>query len=241
MNVAAASGQPTFVIRPQSGKAETVLFVLAILVLVGSTVGYVQLHPRGDDRPRLTSWQISSFDGLGSVDQAIHSALLPAVEEIIWNNNSTGGWDSIEDLQRNMLPPFHQDVFWRANGELRWQAVMPGATDTKRAALTAQSVHQEPGAPPPPPNAVFKGTLGQGAMSYYGSGGKLPGQGAFLIVIGHAHSGVYWINQGTVWIHSNPRAPFPQLTKTEALIQEGWHQIVPYSGANEYTRLHGKS
>jgi hypothetical protein len=240
MSAAALNTATTVIVAPQSGRAETGVFAIAVLALIGSTVGYVKLHPRGGDAPQLASWQISSFDGLSRVDQAIHSALLPAVEEIIWNNNRTGGWDSIDDLEKSGLPPFYQDVFWRANGQLRWQAVMPGATDTKRATLTAEAVHQEPGAPPPPPNAVFKGTLGQGAMSYYGSAGRIPGQSAFLVVIGHAHSGVYWINQGTIWVHSNPDAPFPRLTKNEALIQEGWRQVVTYSGTSEVERLKGK-
>jgi len=239
----AAAGVPTTttitVVRPLSGRGETVAFICAVALLIGCTVGYTVLHPRNDNVQQLLSYQVSSFDALERVDQSIHSALLPAVDEIIWNNNTTGGWSLIADLEKSRTPPFYKDVFWRANGEMRWQAVLPGATDTKKAAPTAESVHQEPGAPPPPPNAVYKGTLGQGAASYYGAGGKLPGQSAFLVVIGHAHSGVYWINQGTIWVHENPNAPFPKLTKTEALIQEGWRQVIPYSGATEFQRLRG--
>lgn len=235
-----AANASSTIVHPASGRGETIAFILAMLALVGGTLSYTLLNPRRDDTPKLLSWQISSFSGLSRVDQAIHSALLPATEEIIWYNNATGAWSSIADLETSLAPPFYKDVFWKANGSIRWQAVMPGATDTKRVAPTAESVHQEPGAPPPPPNAVYKGTLGQGAMSYYGSGGKIPGQSAFLVVIGHAHSGIYWINQATIWVHADAQAPFPKLTKTEVLIQEGWRQVVPYSGASEVERLKGR-
>jgi hypothetical protein len=148
----AAAGVPTTttinVVRPLSGRGETVAFICAVALLIGSTVGYTLLHPRNDNVQQLLSYQISSFDGLEHVDQSIHSALLPAVDEIIWNNNTTGGWSLIADLEKSHTPPFYKDVFWRANGEMRWQAVLPGATDTKKAAPTAESVHQEPGAPP---------------------------------------------------------------------------------------------
>jgi hypothetical protein len=241
MSTAAAAGSADtgIIVRPLSGRGETVVFVIAVALLIGCTVGYTLLHPRNDNVQKLLSYQISSFDGLNHVDQSIHSALLPAVDEILWHNNTTGGWSLIADLEKSGTPPFYKDVFWRVNGQMHWQAVLPGAIDTNKLAPTAESVHQEPGAPPPPPNAVYKGTLGQGAASYYGSGGRLPGQSAFLVVIGHAHSGVYWINQATIWVHRDPQAPFPKLTKTEVLIQEGWRQVVPYSGAVEFERLRG--
>ena len=229
------------IIRPSSGRLESVVLFLITFVLVASTAGYILLKPKQEGPPPLLSWQVSSFDGLSEVDQAIHSALLPAADEIIWANNDTGRWPSIAELQDTLLPPFYEDNFWQVNGEVQWQVIMPGANKTGEAA------------PPPPPkinnglasfvapNAVYQGTLGQGTASYYGSGGKAPGQSAYLIVIGHAHSGVYWINQATLWIHKDPNAPFPDILKPEGLVARGWRQIIPYNGASEVERVKGTS
>lgn len=226
-------------VLPASGRLESALFFAAVVALVAATVGYVLLKPQQEGPPPLLSWQVSSFDGLNAVDQAIHSALLPAAEEIVWANNESGTWLSIEDLELSLLPPFYQDNFWKTNGEVHWQVVMPGANSTTYAG------------PPPTegpkgldpfqsPNAIYQGTLGQGTASYYGSGGKVPGQSAYLVVIGHAHSGVRWVNQATLWIHKDPNAPFPDILKPEGLVSRGWRQIIPYNGASEVERVKGK-
>lgn len=228
----------SYIVAPASGRIETIIFAAALLALCAVPIGYVGLRPRHEDAPPLLSWQVSSFDGLSSADQAIHSALLPAAQEIVWFNNDNGTWPSIEQLTETLLPPFYRDNFWKTNGEVHWQVVMPGANSTAFAG------------PPPTagpsglaafqaPNAIYQGTQGQGAASYYGSGGKLPGQSAYLVVIGHAHTGAVWTNQATIWIHSDRNAAFPDVLKPEALVSRGWRQIIPYDGASEVERVKG--
>lgn len=241
-------------VMPASGRIESLLFATALIALVTATIGYVLLKPQAAGPPPLLSWQVSSFDGLGAADQAIHSALLPAAEEIVWTNNDTGTWPTVTDLEEALLPPFYQDNFWKTNGEVRWQVVMPGANSTSPVPPSQPATSPDPAAPldfaaianeaqgqlPPAPNAVYKGTQGQGTASYYGSGGKLPGQSAYLVVIGHAHTGVYWTNQATLWIHKDPDAPFPDILKPDGLVTRGWRQIVPYNGTSEVERVKGK-
>jgi hypothetical protein len=241
MNTAAHSISLGQVIPPASGRLETMLFVLATLGLVGVTTGYILLKPKAEGPPPLLSWQVSSFDGLSPVDQAIHSALLPAADEIVWGNNDTGQWMTMEQAQETLLPPFYKDNFWKVNGEVNWQVIMPGAVGTGAQEAPKPEVSKDPIGPPPSPNAVYQGTLGQGTATYYGSGGKAPGQSTYLIVIGHAHSGVYWINQATLWIHKDPNTPIPDVMKPEALVSRGWRQIIPYNGASEVERVQGKS
>lgn len=241
MRVAAPPIEALRIVMPVSGRLESVLFLLAILLLAGCTVAYVFLKPRAEGPPPLLSWQVSSFDGLSTVDQAIHSALLPAADEIVWANNDTGQWKTIEQLEQTLLPPFYKDNFWKTNGEVSWQAIMPGAVGTGPQEAPLPEISKDPFGPPPPPNAVYQGTLGQGTASYFGTGGKAPGQSAYLIVIGHAHSGVYWINQATLWIHEDPNAPLPDVLKPEALVSRGWRQIIPYNGASEVERVKGNS
>lgn len=227
------------VVRPASGRTETLVFSALLLALIAVPICYVNLRPRQEVAVPLLSWQVSSFDGLSDADQAIHSALLPAAEEIVWANNDTGTWPSIERLEETLLPPFYRDNFWKTNGEVHWQVVMPGAHSTTFAG------------PPPTagpaglasfdaPNAIYQGTQGQGTASYYGSGGKLLGQSAYLVVIGHAHTGTRWTNQATIWIHRDPNAAFPDILKPEGLVSRGWRQIIPYNGASEVERIKGK-
>lgn len=214
------------VVRPASGRWESLGLLLATLAVTTGVLGYVMLRPERVGPPVPLSWQVRSFDGLGAADQAIHSALLPAGEEIIWFNNDTGGWITLEYAQKLLLPPFYRDVFWKTNGQVHWQLILPGTHQAHDpSADTASSVSQA--------------TQGQGATVYYGAAGRAPGQSAYLLIIGHAHAGVMWANQATIWVHRDPNAPYPGIVKPESLVGAGWRQVIPYDGASEVERVKG--
>ncbi len=229
-----STGKPGKVVSPASGRWESLAMVLLTLGVIACLAGYLLLRPREVGPPAALSWQVRSFDGLNAVDQAIHSALLPAGEEIIWNNNDTGGWISLEHAQKIVLPPFYRDAFWKSNGEVHWQLILPGShqphasTPDGQTASAAQSSSR-----------VSQATQGQGAAVYYGSGGQLPDQSAYLLVIGHAHAGVMWANQATIWVHRDPNAPYPGIVKPEALVSKGWRQVIAYDGNSEIERVKG--
>lgn len=222
-------------VRPRSGRWETLGLLLAAAAVIASVSGYMLLRPQKVGPPAALSWQVRSFDGLGPVDQAIHSALLPAGEEIIWNNNDTGGWITLERAQELVLPPFYRDAFWKTNGQVHWQLILPG-THLSHARPTDRHADD---ATAPPASEVSQATQGQGATVYYGSGGNVPGQSAYLLVIGHAHAGVMWANQATIWIHPNANAPYPAIVKAESLVGDGWRQVIPYDGNSEIERVKG--
>lgn len=217
-------------VHPASGRWESLALLLATLAVIASVAGYVLLRPQKAGPPTPLSWQVRSFDGLSAVDQAIHSALLPAGEEIIWSNNDTGGWITLEHAQKILLPPFYRDAFWKANGEVHWQLILPGTHRPHGLAADALT---------PAASDVSRATQGQGATVYYGSGGRAPGQSAYLLVIGHAHTGVMWANQATIWVHRDPNAPYPGIVKPESLVGSGWRQVIPYDGASEVERVKG--
>ena len=211
----------------------------AVLVAVASSAGLVAFRERQSGPPVLLSWQVRSFDGLRPVDQAIHSALLPAAEEITWFNNDTGGWITIADAQERLLPPFYRDAFWRTNGEVHWQLILPGHHEAHVIEHEEPAGHIDQAAVKAVPNPVSEGTLGQGATVYYGTGGRVPGQSAYLLVIGHAHAGVMWTNQSTIWLHLDPNAAYPSVVRPDALVSKGWRQVIPYNGASELERVKG--
>lgn len=229
-----AAGVPACIVRPLGGRRESLGLLATALAVVAALAGYVALRPQKVAPPVPLSWQVRSFDGLNAVDQAIHGALLPAGEEIIWLNNDTGGWITLDYAQKILLPPFFRDAFWKANGQVRWHFIPPG---THAAHLRPPD--QGGGNRQIAPNAVSEGTQGQGAAVYYGSGGLAAGQSAYLLIIGHAHAGVMWANQATIWVHANPNAPYPRIVKPEGLVGEGWRQVIPYDGASEVQRVKG--
>ncbi len=222
------------VVRPVSGRWESLAMLVVALVVIASVSGYVMLRPQKAGPPIPLSWQVRSFDGLGPTDQAIHSALLPAGEEIIWFNNDTGGWITLEHAQKIVLPPFYQDAFWKTNGEVHWQLILPGAHQPHASPVDAAVTPTGQTA-----NEVSQGTQGQGATVYYGAAGRVPGQSAYLLIIGHAHAGVMWANQATIWVHADPNAPYPGIVKPESLVGKGWRQVIPYDGASEVERVKG--
>ncbi len=234
----------SMVVRPLSGGWESLAMLLAAILVIASVTGYLMLRPQKVGPPTPLSWQVRSFDGLNSVDQAIHSALLPAGEEIIWNNNDTGGWITLERAQELLLPPFYRDAFWKANGKVYWQLILPGTHLSHALPTDPHSDtdgHSDAAVAPTEqgPSKVSQATQGQGATVYYGTGGSVPGQSAYLLVIGHAHAGVMWANQATIWVHSNPNAPYPVIVKAEWLVGEGWRQVIPYDGTSEIERVKG--
>jgi len=79
----------------------------------------------------------------------------------------------------------------------------------------------------------------QGATYYHGAGGTVPGQSAYLLLMGHIHAGMLASNQNTIWVHDDPNAPYPEIVRPDSLIRAGWKQVIPYSGADELERLRG--
>jgi hypothetical protein len=234
-------GAHSLTVRPASGRADTWGLLCCGLAVGALLAGFIAWLPSRPGPPQLLSWQLSSFDGLGAVDQAIHSALLPAAEEITIANNDTGGWITMEQAQASLLPPFYRDAFWKKNGEVQWQLILPGMHEAHVVSHDEADGHAAHHTPQPTPNAVSEGTLGQGATVYYGTNGHAPGQSAYLLVIGHAHAGVMWTNQATIWVHPDPHAPYPGVVKPEGLVGKGWRQVVPYTGASEVERVKGPS
>lgn len=204
------------IVRPSGSRRETLLLAsAAVLILV---VGAFLVEARQVDNyePRLFGWQISAFYDLNATDQAIYNALVTASDELWWIH---GG---------RLRFPAESGEPWPSVAELdREYQLPPFVRDlawSQHGKVEWQRI------------AAFSF---EGSTVYYGAGGDVPGQGAYLLVLSHVHKGASYADGATMWLHPNPAATAPATIKTESLIANGWQEIVPYSGAMEVERLRG--
>jgi hypothetical protein len=221
MAATAIAAAPT-IVKPRSGKLEALLMavtVVGILAVGGTLVKATQVD---NFEQRLFGWQISSFYDLKPTDQAIYNALVTASEELWWiyggrlefpsPGQENDPWPTVEELDTEYnLPPFTKDIAWEQTGKVEWQRIAAFATTG---------------------NA-------DGNTVYFGSGGTVPGQSTYLLVMTHVHKGATFADGAQMWIHPDPNAPVPAITKTDSLIAKGWKEIVPYNGATEVERIKG--
>jgi hypothetical protein len=74
---------------------------------------------------------------------------------------------------------------------------------------------------------------------YLGTDGQLPGQGSFLLVIGHVHAGFTNTNAIVIWWNRENHVEMPESGFRDGLILRGWQEVVPYSGDQEVSRVFG--
>lgn len=175
-------------------------FGLALVMLAGTTDTRVQ--------PGLLEWQVSSFSGLSTPEQAVHSALVVAAEDIGWLNYDSGDWPEPDVLNEYLIPPFVRDAFWRETGSLKWRR------------LAAADV-----------------TLG-GTTAYLGDSAQLENQSTFLLVFQHRHLGAAYSNEAEIWITPNTAPQTPTAFRAQALVSQGWKRVVAYNGDDEAERIH---
>jgi len=215
----AMQGASTERVRPAGGTREGWLLAAAALAVVATLALYVQVNGREEGQAKLYDWQISAFDGLEGADQAIYNSLYTVKDEIplIYDDinmfNQPGEkfrWPSLDDFQDWLLPPFYRDTSWEQNGSLQW------------------TLHEP----------LAEGEM-QGSIMYLGTDGRLPGQGSFLLVIGHVHAGFQNNNAIQIWWSDKNHVEMPQNGFRDQLILQGWREVVPYSGDLEVKRLFG--
>ena len=191
-------------------KAETLLICAVVALLVALAVAFGLVRGVDHRLPALLDWQVSSFADLSESDQAIHSALIVAGEEIGYMNSDFGDWPAPDELDKILLPPFVKDEFWKQHGAVDWSLIHAASY------------------------------LNGGDTGYLGVHGAAAGQHSYLLLFRHRHVGAAYANQIDIWIHRASDPPPPASTKAEALISSGWKQVVVYSGADELTRLKGR-
>ena len=204
------------VVRPRSARRETV--VVAVLVAVVAALAAVLADARKVDNyaPRLFGWQISSFYDLNPTDQAIYNALVTASDELWWIH---GGRLTFPEPGQEPWPTAEElDEDYELPPfvkDLAWE--QHGRVEWRRVAEFSF----------------------EGSTVYYGGGGRVERQSAYLLVLSHVHKGASYADGATMWVHADPKAPAPDTIKTDSLIVNGWREIIPYLGSTEVERLRG--
>ena len=206
-------------VQPAGARFEALTLVVATVLVVGILGLYVLERGRGDTRTPIYDWQVSAFNTLTGADQAIYNALFTAKDEIPYifddiNQMNPPGvkfhWPNLKDFQEALLPPFFHDKSWEQNGFLQWTLFEP----------------------------LAEGEM-QGSTMYLGTDGRQPGQGSFLLIIGHVHAGFRNNNAIAVWWNKANHVEMPQSGFRDRLILQDWREVVPYDGAQEVKRITG--
>jgi hypothetical protein len=206
-------------VRPEGSRYEGLLMATATLAVIAIVAVYVRLNGQNDEPEPLYDWQVSAFNTLTGADQAIYNSLYTVKDEIPYmyddiNMFNRPGekfrWPNLDDMQDYLLPPFYKDTSWEQNGRLQWSLYEP----------------------------LPEGEM-QGSTMYLGTDGSLPGQGSFLLVIGHVHAGFTNNNAIVIWWNQANHVEMPESGFRDGLILSGWKEVVPYSGQQEVERIFG--
>lgn len=204
-------------VQPYSHWRETGAVALVSLFILAGGALLIGQRKQIDPLPRLFDWQISAFYDLDETDQAIYSALLSASEELWWLHNDMLAYGTPDDGDP-----------WPTIEDLDNYYVLP-----------------------PFPKDLFWESHGrvqwqrvasfsfEGSTVYFGNGGTIAGQSAYLLSLSHVHKGATYANGAFVWMHDDANAPAPENVVRETLIREGWREVVAYTGAVEVDRIRG--
>lgn len=206
------------IVSPAGFRRESALIALVSVLIASVTIGAAWLRGDESSLPPLLDWQISAFYDLNSADQAVYNALLVASDEL-WYAHSDLLYFGTEEQRANP---------WPSVAELDELYLMPP--------FTRDIAWQQQGRVAWELVASFSF---EGSAVYFGSGGQLPNQSAYLLVLSHVHKGAIYANGATVWIHSDANVESPETVTRDSLIRNGWKEVVPYSGAMEVERIRG--
>jgi hypothetical protein len=206
------------IVKPATGRGEAWMVAGIIAVIIAASGLAIAGRQRDDSNPPLFGWQVSSFHDLKGTDQAVYTALSAAAEELWFIHDDILTFGTEEDKKDP----------WPTMQVLSDEFLLPPFA--KDASWSQQGETQW--------TRVSSYSF-EGSTVYFGSGGKIAGQSAYLLNLNHAHKGASYVNGATIWIHPNVNVPTPDKVTRDSLIANGWKEVVPYSGTTEVQRLKG--
>ena len=210
----------TYQVRPSGSRYEGLALSAITVTLLAGLALYIKERGQTEVVEQIYDWQVSAFNALADPDLAIYNSLFSVMDEIpyIYDDinyfNEPGEkfhWPNLQDFQDYLLPPFLKDTSWERNGSLQWTLYEP----------------------------LPEGEM-QGSTMYLGTAGLLPGQGSFLLVIGHVHAGFTNTNAIVIWWNEKGLVDMPESGFRDSLILRGWREVVPYTGDQEVRKIYGE-
>jgi hypothetical protein len=203
-------------VRPASARLETLAILAFIAILIAGTVALARANAREEKNKFLPDWQVSAFHDLSPVDQANYNALMQAgdIIQLTYDAGYRIGdphWLTVEEMSV-LEDGIGLAPFMR---DVSWKQ----GGEVQWKLITTYQI--------------------DGSTAYFGSGGKVAGQSAYLLVINHLHKGASYTNNSIVWIHRNGRIAPPEKINIDSLVRNGWKQVVPWRGEDEVKRIRG--
>lgn len=214
----AAGPLPVTVVPPAGYRRESLSIAGIVALIVLLTLTSVWLRGGQEALEPLFDWQISAFYDLKPADQAVYNALLVASDEL-WYAHSDLLYFGTEEQRANP---------WPSVAELDELYLMPPFA--KDVAWRQQGEIEW---------SLIASFSFEGSAVYFGSGGKLADQSAYLLLLSHVHKGASYANGAQVWVHEDADVEAPDTVVRDSLIRNGWKEVVPYSGADEVERIRG--
>ncbi len=196
------------VVRPSGSGTETRLVLLAALLTVLVCGATVLFRTASASVKPVPSWRVNAFRDLPPAQLGVFNALYNAAPEIEMIHEETGGWPTTDALAAEYIPPFVEDAAWEKNGSLGWS----------RVAIASPGRHI----------VLYVGRPDDGARS-----------GTFMLVMLHDHvkkegnAGGATHAPFEVWMHASSSAEVPDMITDQALIGQGWREVVARRGEQE--------
>jgi hypothetical protein len=205
-------------VEPANARLESAL-IAAVATAVALAAAAAALVGAGDDTVEpLFDWQVSAFYDLNTADQAVYNALLVAAEELWYIHGDMLYFGS----EAQKASP------WPSVAELDEFHLMPPFVRDMAWRQQGEVEWQ-----------LVASFSFEGSAVYFGAGGGLEDQSAYLLALSHVHKGAGFADAARVWLHNDPNVAPPDTVTRDSLIVNGWREVVPYSGAMEVERLRG--
>ncbi|WP_156300026.1 DUF6162 family protein [Streptobacillus canis] len=109
-------------IKPQNNRKESIYILIAIIIILITSVSLIALTKRSSEEQVLTEKQISSFESFNPEENGIYSDLYNFSTNLEFFAKDSG-YPSIETLEEEYTYPFVKDDLWKERGSIEWKLI----------------------------------------------------------------------------------------------------------------------
>lgn len=202
----------TVIVKPLQQRGEAIFVFVSIIAVILVAAGLISLRAKVTKNPPLKSYQVSAFFALPPKAQSVFMDLYTSGFDIEGLHRKNETWPLVNSLEDSLMPPFEKNALWESRGKIQWLLYPMDNAGVHRAA-------------------------------YIGKSNDTAITGSFIAFFEHFHT-----LDGAYFSGVNKRTPFtiwykpgifilPKNFSEGTLIATGWHEAVPYRGADELKKL----